>query len=247
MTNTKSRYIHNEKIHNLESSMDFVSFIYNTFMPNSVIDFGCGLGNFLHSFKNLGVKEVKGVDGPWVEKAKRAKFLKDDEFIVHDLQLPLRLSKKYDLVLSLEVGEHLSENAAGTLVENLVSAGDIIIFSAAVPYQGGQNHINEQWQSYWAKQFARNDYILLDIIRPSIWENQKISWWYRQNSFVYAQKDISIDSIEVPIIRDMIHPELYLAKVNKLKEKEEQWKSFQEGKLVPVKYLKLFLKSVFKR
>lgn len=247
MKKRNSKYSHNEKVHNLESSNDLVSFLYDTFKPKSVVDIGCGLGNFLYGFKRLGVLDVKGVDGSWVNKKKMSVYLEEDEFLVHDLQFPLKLNKKYDLVLSLEVGEHLTESAASTHVQNLTSAGDIIVFSAAVPFQGGQNHINEQWQSYWESLFAKNGFLLKDIIRPNLWGNVKIPWWYRQNSFVYVQKDISLDGIESPIIRDLIHPELYMAKVDGLREKKEQLKSFQEGKLPTFKYFKILLKSIFSR
>ncbi len=247
MTKIETLYSHNEKVHNLESSSDLVSFLYDTFRPSSVLDVGCGLGNFLYGFKKLGVMEVKGVDGPWVKREKRLLYIEDEEFLVHDLQLPLELNKKYDLVISLEVGEHLSESAAKTHVQNLISAGNIIVFSAAVPFQGGQNHINEQWPSYWENIFAKYDFLLNDVIRPNIWSNTNIPWWYRQNSFLYVHKDVSINDIKLPILRDVIHPELYMAKVNNLREKEVQFKAFQKGKFGTFKYFKILLKSIIKR
>lgn len=198
MKKEMSKYSHNEEVHNLESSKDFVSFLYDTFKPTNVLDVGCGLGNFLYGFKELGVLDVKGIDGTWVNKDKRSLYLSEEEFLTHDLQLPLKLNKKYDLVLSLEVGEHLEESSARTHVQNLVSAGNVIIFSAAVPYQGGQNHVNEQWQSYWKNLFADHDFVLKDTIRPLLWDNPSIPWWYRQNSFVYVNKNIPYQEKYVP-------------------------------------------------
>lgn len=247
MKNAKSKYIHNEIIHNSESSTEFVRFLYDTFKPRSVVDIGCGLGNFLYGFKKCGVKDVIGVDGAWVDREKLSKYLTKDEYIEHNLELPLKLDKKYDLVLSLEVGEHLSQNAAKIHVQNLISAGKIVIFSAAIPFQGGQNHVNEQWQSYWKQLFENEDYVQKDIIRPNLWNSASIPWWYRQNSFVYAHKDVQIADHKNYSINNVIHPELYIAKVKALKETEERLSNLQKGGLSIFYYFKLFLKSIFKQ
>ena len=59
------------------------------------------------------------------------------------------MNRKFDLVLSLEVAEHLPSECAEAFVESLVNLGPVILFSAAIPYQGGENHVNEQWPEYW--------------------------------------------------------------------------------------------------
>jgi SAM-dependent methyltransferase len=233
----KSRYEHSENFHNLDSAHDFVLYLNSIFQPKSVIDIGCGLGNFLFSFKELGVSDVLGIDGSWVKKHKRSIYLAETEFLEHNLELPLQLDKKYDLVLSLEVAEHLDENSAKIFVKNLVNAGDVIVFSAAIPSQGGQNHINEQWQSYWCKLFSDEDYELKDIIRPNLWHHKKIPWWYRQNSFVYLNKKVTINLPDPPPLLDIVHPEF-------LKFKTKRFTKVMEGKLSVLFYFKLFLKSI---
>jgi 2-polyprenyl-3-methyl-5-hydroxy-6-metoxy-1,4-benzoquinol methylase len=62
---------------------------------------------------------------------------------------PLDLEKEFDLVVSLEVAEHLPASAADQFVNTLVKHGKKILFSAAIPGQGGQDHLNEQWPDYW--------------------------------------------------------------------------------------------------
>jgi hypothetical protein len=86
----------------------------------------------------------------------------------------------------LEVAEHLPSQSADELVEALVDLSDLICFSAAVPGQGGYQHINERWQSYWAQKFLERGFQAFDIIRPQIAGDQKIPFYYRQNIVVYA-------------------------------------------------------------
>src|SRR5438034_7185725 len=52
---------------------------------------------------------------------------------------------------------------------------------------GGTHHINEQWPSYWIAFFQENGFQALDCIRPSIWNNEKVAWWYAQNMFAFIK------------------------------------------------------------
>ena len=94
----------------------------------------------------------------------------------------------FPLALCLEVGEHLSQERSNSLVHDLCSLSDCVLFSAAIPGQGGANHINEQWQSWWARLFAENDFILFHCIRPRVWSNRAVEQWYCQNMFLYVDK-----------------------------------------------------------
>jgi len=67
------------------------------------------------------------------------------------------------------------------------------LFSAAVPGQGGTEHVNEQWPEYWHDKFANYGFLKLDIIRKEIWLNPSVKYWYRQNTFVYTKKDLLAD------------------------------------------------------
>jgi hypothetical protein len=62
------------------------------------------------------------------------------------------------------------------------------MFSAAVPYQHGTGHLNEQWPEYWAERFAEHRYLALDYFRPLIWRNSKVDFWYCQNLFLFAHE-----------------------------------------------------------
>jgi SAM-dependent methyltransferase len=167
--------------------------------PKSVLDIGCGTGTWLKIFGDLGVNDYLGVDGDYVDRS----LLKipHDKFYPYDLSKKLNLGRKFDLIVSLEVAEHLPKSAADLFVDTLVTHGDVILFSAAIPGQGGQNHLNEQWQEYWKLKFQRHDFHFHDIVRPIIWSNQKVEWWYKQNIFLVKKGIVSN-----PPMLNLVHP-----------------------------------------
>jgi SAM-dependent methyltransferase len=196
-----SIYIHTEDIHNLEGPREVVPLLFEMLHPASVLDVGCGIGTWLKAFEEIGVSEYVGLDGNHVDK--RLLKIPEDKFVTQDFLTSWQLDRRFDLVLSLEVAEHLPQSASDLFVQMLVNHGDQIIFSAAVPGQGGQNHLNEQWLSYWQEKFEAHGYYFHDTIRPLIWNNEKIQWWYRQNMFLISKKTSSKQ------ILNAIHPDLF--------------------------------------
>ena len=156
--------------------------------PTRVVDVGCGVGTWLVAFKRSGVPVVHGFDGPYVRQS--GLLVSDEEFTAADLTRPLAHDGRYDLAVSLEVGEHLPERAAAGLVRGLVELAPTVLFSAAFPGQGGTHHVNEQWPSYWRSLFAQHDYVVLDPVRPMIWEDERVAWWYRCNTYLFAHRDV---------------------------------------------------------
>lgn len=152
----------------------------------SVVDVGCGTGAWLAVFSANGISDFHGFDGEYVDRS--ILDIPASAFTPTDLSLPLRASRRFELAVCLEVGEHLPETSAATLVQSLVGLADVVMFSAAPPGQGGMNHINEQWPEYWAALFERHGYRALDCIRPGVWNNPEVDWWYAQNTFVYASE-----------------------------------------------------------
>ena len=187
------KYFHSDIVHNLASPSEIVPFIMQLINPSSVADVGCGTGTFLKVFKEHGVKKVLGIDGPLVNRDKM--HIDISEFIEADLEKPLKINGFFDLILCLEVAEHLSADSADTLVSSLVSLGKIICFSAAVTMQGGQNHINEQPISYWQKKFRNYKYQFFDVFRNEFWDNEIIDWWYKQNMFLIVHESINVSDI----------------------------------------------------
>ncbi|MBY0479273.1 MAG: methyltransferase domain-containing protein [Chitinophagaceae bacterium] len=169
------------------SAKEFVPLIYNTFKPVSVVDFGCGVGNWLKVWQEeTPVKKLLGIEGPYIKK----EFFKvpSEIILLKDLKEEIDLGEKFDIVISLEVAEHLPDADADRFVSNLVKAGDVIVFSAAITGQLGTYHINEQYPEYWAMRFKKYNYVPVDYFRPAIWNNEKIEYWYRQNTLLFIKE-----------------------------------------------------------
>jgi SAM-dependent methyltransferase len=183
--------------------------------PSSVLDVGCGVGTWLTVAGERGILDFLGVDGAYVNP--QMLKIPRERFLPHDLQKPLELNRRFDLVMSLEVGEHLPESAAQTFVDSLVRHGPVVLFSAAVPGQGGTAHINEQWPRYWAERFHGRGYVLIDCVRDRIWNNRLVPVCYRQNTFLYVEHEFlnSNETLQLEKSRlkefptDLVHPELF--------------------------------------
>lgn len=168
----------------LRSATAVVPHVIDLIEPRSVVDVGCGRGAWLSVFQSHGVERLLGLDGSYVDPRKL--FIPSECFLSADLAKPFTIPGRFDLAVCLEVGEHLPHKSAGSLVSSLTDAAQAVLFSAAVPGQGGTHHINEQWPGYWKSLFARRGYTYLDVIRPRIWDNRQIEWWYRQNLFLFV-------------------------------------------------------------
>jgi SAM-dependent methyltransferase len=152
----------------------------------SLLDVGAGHGAWAAEWLAAGVKTVLAVDGDYVRADQLA--VPKKAFKAHDLSTELDLKKKFDLVQSLEVAEHLPSDKADLFVDNLTRHGDVILFSAAVPHQGGEHHVNEQPPEYWRKKFASRGYKVFDFVRPRLAGQSKVMPWYRFNSYIYANQ-----------------------------------------------------------
>jgi len=208
------RFFAGQRDQSLASARALVPLIIDLLHPGSVLDVGCGLGTWLSIFQEQGVNDVIGVDGGYVDHA--ALCISPDLFLAHDLVAPLDLKRNFDLVLSLEVAEHLPEPSAETFIDSLVRHGDVVLFSAAIPGQIGTNHINEQWPSYWATKFSERSFELLDVIRPTVWRESGIALCYKQNVLLFIRSSSLAhgelcQSLQAPnSILDIVHPDHYL-------------------------------------
>lgn len=157
--------------------------------PRSAIDFGCGVGTWLAALEvELGVTDFVGLDGEYVDLA--ALKIPPEKFRPHDLERPYVASRRFDLAISLEVAEHLPPEAGTVLVQSLAAASDLVLFSAAVPFQGGVRHVNEQFPEYWAEKFASSEFVAIDALRDLLWEDEEVAWWYRQNILLFARRSV---------------------------------------------------------
>jgi SAM-dependent methyltransferase len=154
----------------------------------SVLDVGCGAGAWLSVWKQQGAA-VLGLDGDYVD---REELLIDTcEFFPCDLTTGFNLERQFDLVQCLEVAEHLPGQIAPLLVQNLCKHSDLVLFSAAAPGQGGENHINEQPYAYWRNLFSERGYRAYDPVRQDLCRDPEVMPWYRYNSFLYVSEHAS--------------------------------------------------------
>src|SRR5262249_49875966 len=111
-----------------------------------------------------------------------------------------------------------------SLVQDLCGLADVVLFGAAVPFQGGAGHLNERWQSWWARKFLAQGYDPFDVLRRAIWSMPNVGWWYKQNTIFYVKRGCAAHasftarfSAPNQAMFDLVHPELFRGKVNKLK------------------------------
>jgi SAM-dependent methyltransferase len=174
---------------------------------DTVADIGCGTGTWMARALADGASSAFGMEGSWV-----APELVDDpriDFVIQDLEQRFA-GPRVDLVLSLEVAEHLTPERAESFVVDLAALAPAVLFSAAIPGQGGVNHLNEQWQSYWAGLFERIGYRAFDVVRPAIWSDPGIPAWYKQNIILYLAPATAEQSGLTPTaereLLDVVHP-----------------------------------------
>ena len=154
-------------------------------------------------------------------------------FWVRDLQKPVRLKERFDLAACLEVAEHIRKEHAQSLVDLLVSASDVILFSAAIPGQGGNGHVNEQYPSYWSSRFATRGYVPIDILHPIVWADKELFPWFRQNLLIYvAESRLSAfpqlaEHRAIPSLLDRVHPHNFQRRLKQVKEARARVKQLE--------------------
>ncbi|MBO0349881.1 class I SAM-dependent methyltransferase [Phormidium pseudopriestleyi FRX01] len=217
------QFYENQQQGSVESAQVVVPMIQNLIQPQSVVDVGCGVGSWLSVFDACGVEDYLGIDGDYVDQTML--LIPPSKFQAGDLIQPIHLTRTFDLAVSLEVAEHLPHDQAEQFVKTLTSLAPVILFSAAIPFQGGTGHVNEQWPEYWQTYFNRCGYILFDVFRANLWNNEAVQPWYRQNIFLYLRED----RIEkYPRVKEavegqkslplsVVHPETYLYNINLVK------------------------------
>lgn len=246
-------YIHETSVHNTKAAENVVPLIKELFHPSSVLDVGCGIGTWLKIFKKNGIENILGIDTQYVNKAKLFANIAKEEFLILDLSKPFDLNLKFDLIICLEVAEHLTASCADSFVDSLIKHADTIIFSAAVPGQWGQNHLNEQWIEYWIALFNDKGYKCYDLIRPLIWNNKNVEWWYKQNMIIFSKKTLQLKT-KIIEYQSIIHPQHFIQKIHfidkQLKElanAKSELRNWEESNQGVRKHWRSFCKSLLKK
>lgn len=203
-----SGFFHSQAPGSTTSAQRMVPLIHRLLRPASVLDVGCGTGTWAAEWLSQGVEDVKGLDGDYIDRG--ALLIPPNRFEARDLATPFDLGRRFDLVTSLEVAEHIPSSAARIFVDSLARHSDLIVFSAAIPGQGGYGHVNEQWPSYWAELFGRHGLYPHCGLRNHTWADEQIEPWYRQNILVFASREraheLGLSLNDGPL--DVVHPDL---------------------------------------
>jgi hypothetical protein len=175
---------------------------------DSVIEFGSGQGSWISEAKkffNIANSACLAIDGPWAQhwhdssvpfiacdlnKSSVATVLKSDE----------RVQARYELAICVEVCEHLSVEAAKSVVNSICDRASIVIFGSALTGQFGQGHRNCRSHYYWQAMFLSHGFKLFDAFRSHTFEaSQDVPPWYAQNTYLYIRSDYiaSMESTEL--------------------------------------------------
>lgn len=175
------------------SAAAVVPILTDLISPERVIDVGGGEGWWAREFAARGCLatcvDESVPEGP-VRLERFLAFLHAD--LESDPLGTLNLADTlgtFDLAVSLEVAEHLSPPAGQRLITTLCALAPVVVFSAAIPGQGGHGHLNEQWPDYWARQFEDRGFQVSGELRWRIWTYEHVEPWYRQNLLVAVNRE----------------------------------------------------------
>ncbi|MER2515400.1 MAG: methyltransferase domain-containing protein [Candidatus Accumulibacter phosphatis] len=214
MTDYTQDFYSAQQTESLRSARIVLPLLFTHYRPKSVVDVGCGVGPWLKVCTELGIDDVRGLDGSHVPT--ESLMIPHDRFCPANLAEGIAAEREYDLAISLEVAEHLPAGRARSFVGDLARLSTVVLFSAAIPYQGGTAHINENWPEYWATLFRSFGFEPLDFLRPRLWNNDDVCWWYRQNMLVFVREDFVHESglafarQEVAWPLSTVHPDMFL-------------------------------------
>ena len=207
-----SRFTTSDVNGSLQSARVVLQSLFEVHRPRSVFDLGCGQGAWLAAAEELGSGRLVGIDGPWVDPA--ALLSRNIQYSRVNLESDFAVPGKFDLCISVEVAEHLSPARADATVKTLCELADVVLFSAAIPRQGGIDHLNERWQSFGAARFASSGFVCHDYFRPRIWTDTRVESWYRQNLLLYVRHSHPLNEalllkarVDGPL--DIVHPNIF--------------------------------------
>ncbi len=169
----------------LRSARVVAPIVLDLYRPSSVVDVGCGQGNWLSAFCDAGITDVMGLDGDYVDRQKLR--FPEDRFRSAELATPPKVDRRFDLAVSVEVAEHLPPSSSERFSDFMASLAPVLLFSAAIPGQHGTAHTNPRWHKYWRDAYAARGYEAFDLVRPRVWQDERVAIYYRQNLYLYAQ------------------------------------------------------------
>lgn len=183
-----------------------VPMLVERYAPKTVIDVGCGEGWWGYEFAKHDI-DVRGFDGDYIEGHCEIPFT------AVDLSRPGSLTglDGADMVVCLEVAEHLPPERGESFISELCDLAPVVVFSAAIPGQGGVNHVNCQWQTWWAAKFQDRGRLTSRFLVESLWSDERVEPWYRQNLFVAVVDHMTTNKtwVDYEPVMDVVHPRMW--------------------------------------
>lgn len=172
-----------------------MSWFIDTYKPESIIDFGCGIGAYLEVGLKKGLKKIKGYDinGEILKKYTNPKIFDYVEYI--DCTEPIKTNEKYFCSISIETGEHIETNKSDNLVKNITDATSdkgYVLFSAAKPGQNGTGHINCQPKIFWIKKFNNYNFFVDEKMTKLVsekWKTLKSPKYIYENLIIFKKNE----------------------------------------------------------
>lgn len=145
---------------------------------------GSGPGLYVDALRAAGI-DAEGIDPSGPLSAER--HLYQTNILNQMAWLP---QDGYDVVLCLEVAEHIPASDADRFIERLCQLAPTIYFSAAKPGQGGIGHVNCQEKDYWRERFAAHGFAE-DEHMTTVWLDFMAQGphmgWLTQNGMVFRR------------------------------------------------------------
>ena len=179
----------NNKYINYNCAKLILPILFKYYKPNSIIDVGCGIGSWLKAGYELGVNNINGIDCNNIDNEHL--LVSRNNIRILNLETNNNINnERYDLAISLEVAEHLDVKYSEHFIKTLTTYSDVILFSAAIPYQKGEHHVNCQPPQFWCDIFLQYGYTCFDFRNEikHLW--YELTTPYSQNILLFAKSNM---------------------------------------------------------
>ena len=184
--------------------------IADKYQPKTVLEIGCGPGKLTKAL-SVHVNKIVAFDG-----FSNPEFNDYSNIMFHRLDLNNNTDKvkeiqdqHFDIAICMEVAEHINPQASASLIKLLTKHANVVIFTAAVPNQGGHGHINCQPRTFWNKLFVEQNFTINTKVMPFIQSNENIAIWYRLNITDYVKNDSDLKISESEIIHNLLESQSF--------------------------------------